>query len=172
MSGARKESNSNGNSFMRIGSSKSMKGLQRINTSGPMSPVDSGTPKSQKFPAPFSSSQSVMGQNGGFSDALMTPGGTGFDSAKHPNPKMARTNRSASMIALTTGFAILGCVNNTNFRSSIRTMHHLFSLQFIFISYSPLLLCMHACRSDLHKKCDVGVQVDEKDEFGCGSIFV
>jgi hypothetical protein len=38
-------------------------------------------------------------------------------------------NRSASMIALTTGFAILG--------------------------------------SDLDKKCDAGVQVDEKDEFGC-----
>jgi hypothetical protein len=40
-----------------------------------------------------------------------------------------RMNRSASMIALTTGFAILG--------------------------------------SDLDKKCDAGVQVDEKDEFGC-----
>lgn len=37
-------------------------------------------------------------------------------------------NRSASMIALTTGFQILG--------------------------------------SDLDRKCDVGVQVDEKDEFG------
>jgi hypothetical protein len=42
---------------------------------------------------------------------------------------MARMNRSASMVALTTGFAILG--------------------------------------SDLDKKCDAGVQVDEKDEFGC-----
>ena len=44
-------------------------------------------------------------------------------------PMMARANRSASMVALTTGFAILG--------------------------------------SDLEKKCDAGVQVDEKDEFGC-----
>lgn len=46
---------------------------------------------------------------------------------------MARMNRSASMVALTTGFAILG--------------------------------------SDLDKKCDAGVQVDEKDEFGCTFFF-
>ena len=48
-------------------------------------------------------------------------------SAKQPTT--TRLNRSASMVALTTGFAILG--------------------------------------SDLDKKCDAGVQVDEKDEFGC-----
>lgn len=46
----------------------------------------------------------------------------------------SRMTRSASMIALTTGFAILG--------------------------------------SDLNKKCDVGVQVDEKDEFGCKLCFL
>lgn len=55
---------------------------------------------------------------------------TGFSaSVSAKQPTMTRLNRSASMMALTTGFAILG--------------------------------------SDLDKKCDAGVQVDEKDEFGC-----
>jgi len=53
--------------------------------------------------------------------------------ANSPAPKGSRMNRSQSMLALTTGFAILG--------------------------------------SDLNKKCDVGVQVDEKDEFGCEFHF-
>jgi hypothetical protein len=60
-----------------------------------------------------------------------------FNSSNNSNsakqPTMARMNRSASMVALTTGFAILG--------------------------------------SDLDKKCDAGVQVDEKDEFGCRDLF-
>ena len=57
-----------------------------------------------------------------------TSNSTGYG-ANSPAPKANRMKRSQSMLALTTGFAILG--------------------------------------SDLNKKCDVGVQVDEKDEFGC-----
>lgn len=93
---------------------------------------------SAKLPSQLSSANN---SSNGLSDAMTnnvnvpalmintSHGGAPFVANTAAKTPANRMTRSASMIALTTGFAILG--------------------------------------SDLNKKCDVGVQVDEKDEFGC-----
>jgi hypothetical protein len=180
MSNSRKDKEKDSSSLRNTGSAKSLKINTKPSQNGPPSPSEPspssrGASQSAKLPAPFSSGNSILNAGAGLHErcisvvsdqsainvavsafmpspracfsfihvaALLHPCyivvaadalnrkdsfGSSVNSGKQPG--MARMNRSASMVALTTGFAILG--------------------------------------SDLDKKCDAGVQVDEKDEFGC-----